>query len=446
MRDWIDTFGKRKKNIGFQAAELEESTSELSNPARGWYQIHTFLAEQEPDFEELRWCLYPKDTLAFLLIDIGYFWDRNLEQEVLDRICRIFSFFSERSYGCIVRVVYDHEGKASLREPSLFSQVESHLEQIGKLVKQFTDTIYVFQGMLVGNWGEMHSSRFLSEARLKKMAEILRRSRGEETYLAVRRPIYWRMLHEEQKRKGVTAADDMGIFDDGIFGSESHLGTFGTESRKDAAWNEPWKRDDELSFETEIGMAAPNGGEVVYSPAYLQELTPEIVLDILGRMQVTYLNRAHDTRMLEVWKEWKYPGTGVWKEKSFYDYVSAHLGYRFLVRKAYIVPKRKHRIYHVEVEVENTGFAGYYQEAEIRLEYTDSSGADSSEVLETRMKGWKSQEHRTLACTIEAGNVRLYVTARRKKDGAIIRFGNVSDEQGRVFLGEITGLQESNQK
>ena len=239
MRDWIDAFEKRKTNIGFRAAKLTESTAEMSNPARGWYQIHTFLAEQEPDFEELRWCLHPKDTLAFLLIDIGHFRDRDLDQEVLDRICRIFKFFSERSYDCIVRVVYDHEGKALLREPSFFSQVVSHLGQIGKLVKEFTDSIYVFQGMLVGNWGERHSSRFLSEARLRQMAEILRRSRGEETYLAVRRPVYWRMLHEEQKRKGAAASDDMGIFDDGILGSESHLGTFGTESKTDAAWNEP---------------------------------------------------------------------------------------------------------------------------------------------------------------------------------------------------------------
>ena len=58
----------------------------------------------------------------------------------------------------------------------------------------------------------------------------------------------------------------------------------------------------------------------------------------------------------------------------------------------------------------------------------------------------QSREHRTLACTIEPGDGRLYVTARRKKDGAMIRFGNVSDEQGRVFLGEITGRRESNQK
>ena len=157
-------------------------------------------------------------------------------------------------------------------------------------------------------------------------------------------------------------------------------------------------------------------------------------------MQVTYLNRAHDTRILEVWKEWKYPGAGLWKGKSIYDYVSAHLGYRFLIRKACVSFKRKDHVYFAEIEVENTGFAGYYQEAEICLEYTDNSGVYSSEVLEPRMKGWKSKERRRLARTIEAGDGGVYLTARRKKDGAVIRFGNESDEQGRVLLGEITGL------
>jgi len=307
-------------------------------------------------------------------------------------------------------------------------------------MEQFADTVFVFQGLLVGNWGEMHSSKFLSEAQMGQMAEILRRYKGEETYLAVRRPVYWRMLHEEQKETEQVTADDMGIFDDGILGSESHLGTFGTQSRKCASWNSPWERTEELSFETEIGRLAPNGGEAVYSRDYLQELTPETVLDILGKMQVTYLNRAHDTRILEVWKEWKYPGAGLWKGKSIYDYVSAHLGYRFLIRKACVSFKRKDHVYFAEIEVENTGFAGYYQEAEICLEYTDNSGVYSSEVLEPRMKGWKSKERRRLARTIEAGDGGVYLTARRKKDGAVIRFGNESDEQGRVLLGEITGL------
>lgn len=439
MSKWIKGLGAPNSTPCFRPAALAESTAELSNPARGWYQIHTFWAEQEPDFEELRWCLHPKDTLAFLLIDIGNFRDRDLDSEVLGRICRILAFFSERSYDCIVRIVYDHEGKALMREPSFFPQVKSHLEQVGKILEDFADSVFVFQGMLVGNWGEMHSSRFLSGEQLRQMAEILLRCKGEQTYLAVRRPAYWRMLHEEPKGKRPCRAEDMGIFDDGILGSESHLGTFGTQSRKCTAWGEPWKREDELSFETEIGRLAPNGGEAVYSRDYMWELTPQKVLDVLGQMQVTYLNRAHDRNMLKVWEEWPYPGTGVWEGKSLYDYVGAHLGYRFLVREVRAAWKRKGQACAVEIEIENTGFAGCYQEAEICLEYTDTSGTDVSEVLEKGMKGWESKERRRYVRTMEAGAGGLFLSARRKKDGAVIRFGNVCDEKGRVFLGDLTG-------
>lgn len=434
MQMRINGFGRKKQTSCFRAADLRETAEELSNPARGWYQIHTFLAEQEPDFEELRWCLHPKDTLAFLLIDIGYFRNQDLDQEVLERLCRIFAFFSERSYDCIVRVVYDHEGKALIREPLHFFQVKSHLEQIGSVLRQFSECIFVFQGMLVGNWGEMHSSRFLEQNCLRQMAEILRIGKGEETYLAVRRPVYWRILHEEQRGKRTVCAEDMGLFDDAILASETHLGTFGTESRKQAGWNSPWKREEELAFETEIGKCAPNGGEAVYGQVYLQELTPSKVLVCLRKMQITYLNRVHDARMLEVWKEWQYPGTGVWKGKSVYDYIGAHMGYRFLIRNVYIT---RRNTYQVDIEIENVGFASYYQEAEIYLEFTGGKGECISKVLEGQMKRWKSGELRKLTCTIEAGAGALFLSGRRKRDGAAIWFGNVSDEQGRVLLGDL---------
>lgn len=440
MHEWIPGLGIWKKNSCFVKADLAESTEELMNPARGWYQIYTFLAEQEPDFEELIWCLHPKDTLALVLVDIGYYRDRDLDQVALERIRRIISFFSERSYDCIVRVSYDHEGKALEREPFLFSQVKAHLEQIGAVIGESAGAVFVFQGMLVGNWGEMHSSRFLSKDHLQELAAILRRCKGEETYLAVRRPVYWRMLHWERKGMCLESADGMGIFDDGILGSESNLGTFGTESRKSASWNSPWNREDELYFESEIGEHAPNGGEVVYSRVYLRELDPVKVLDMLCGLQATYLNRAHDTRMLEAWKQWKYPGADAWKGKSLFDYVSAHLGYRFFIREVLVTKKRKLHTYYVRIEIENTGFAGCYQEAEIRLEFTDERHRCSSQILECRMKGWKSRELRVLECIVEAGNGRLLLSARRKRDGALIRFGNVSDQDGKVFLGHIRDI------
>lgn len=45
---------------------------------------------------------------------------------------------------------------------------------------------------------------------------------------------------------------------------------------------------------------------------------------------------------------------------------------------------------------------------------------------------------KTLTCMMEAGKGRLLLTARRKQDNAVIHFGNVSDEQGKVFLGTLS--------
>ena len=78
----------------FHPAELAESTEPLSNPARGWYQIHTFLIEEEPDLEKQCWCLNPADTLALVLINIGSYKTRDLDEEALERIRRILRFFA----------------------------------------------------------------------------------------------------------------------------------------------------------------------------------------------------------------------------------------------------------------------------------------------------------------------------------------------------------------
>ena len=181
--------GMSGKKWRFHKADYSEVAEDISNPVRGWYQIHTFQAAKEPDFDELEWCLNRNDTLALVLIDIGEYRERDLDEEALGRICRILEFFSERRYDLILRVVYDREGRAMEREPFFFSQVLSHLRQIGGVLERYASCIFVYQGMLVGNWGEMHTSRFLSEDKMAQMAEALRYYRCGETYLAVRRPV-----------------------------------------------------------------------------------------------------------------------------------------------------------------------------------------------------------------------------------------------------------------
>ncbi len=427
----------------FQKGDLREDTGTLKNPARGWYRMYTFPAEQEPDLRACEPCLHPEDTLVFVFVDIGGFRDRELDGEALGRIARILDYFSQKGCDCIVRIAYDHEGKAMEREPLFFGQVRRHLEQLGEILQKYAEHIFVWQGMLAGNWGEMHTSRYLSKERLVQMAEILRRFRGTQTWLAVRRPMYWRMLHGETAENGGEESLDMGIFDDGIFGSASHLGTFGVDRREQVSWEHAWSREEELAFLNMLGDRAPAGGEAVYGGNDTEKRSAGQIIRELRQMQITYLNRDYDRRILEKWKRQRCLVPGVWAGKSLYDYIGAHLGYRFLVRNVRFVRTDRAGGGLAEIRIQNIGFAGYYQNAELYLECRKAGAPACRAEPAYQMKGWKSGEIRRFSWMVEAGTEELLLTAERTKDQTRICFANKSDAEGKVRLGSMTEAPES---
>ena len=241
-------FGQRH-SFNFVKACLTETTDELRNPARGWYQIYPFYVEEKPDFSKLSWCGKNNDTLALIIINIGAYRERDLDEIAATHIQEIIQFFVGHHYDIILRVVYDHEGKAVEREPFFFYQVLAHLKQLVPILTEFSKDIFVYQGMLVGNWGEMHTSRFLTSDKLNALYDVLKNLVSSTTYLAVRKPVQWRSLHPEDCGRLELTRDHCGLFDDGIFGSESHLGTFGEERRETAGWESAWQTQDELEFE-----------------------------------------------------------------------------------------------------------------------------------------------------------------------------------------------------
>lgn len=75
----------------------------------------------------------------------------------------------------------------------------------------------------------------------------MRQYLGDEIYLAVRTPAQWRTLRSEKKFRQKKYAH-LALFDDGILGSMTHLGTFGTELREAAGWAQAWTRKEEMEF------------------------------------------------------------------------------------------------------------------------------------------------------------------------------------------------------
>lgn len=410
------------KYARFKPARLKDSRGPVTNPSRGWYQIFYFHIPELPDFQELRWCLREDEAVAMAVIDIGAYRDSALNQMALDAISQILVFFQQNEKDLILRFTYDCEGKGLLHEPALFSQVEEHIHQLSPIIHSHTKTIFVLQGLFIGSWGEMHGSKFLSSVHIKRINALVEAAAGEHTWLAIRRPCQWRALHGPNE-KNVR----MGLFDDGIFGSDSNLGTFGYLQRFQARWENPWCPEDELAFEEQLCMVVPHGGEVI-CPQQSNALSGGRTISLLRRMRISYLNCVYDTKLLDQWKRMRSPWIGI----NLYDYVGAHLGYRFCVRQV-SVRKRKQELW-LGVTIENTGFAPCYEEHTVALEIVDDGNVVCQE-LSWELRDIMAGTIRHWECALPERKGDLFLSVRRKKDGRYVRFSNDTSVEGKLPLG-----------
>ena len=432
-----------KKRFRFDSADFAELTDELHGPARGWYQIYSFRVEGEPDLEELKWCL-KDETCARVVLDLAAYRDQDLDQAALAHIRQILAFFDDHEKDMILRVTYDTQGKCLEHEPALFSQVIGHIRQLGPVIGERSQRILLFEGMLVGNWGEMHGSKFLTKKYMERLNEALAQDLPGIPR-AVRRPVQWRMLHQTPPGPGTT----VGLFNDGIFGSDTDLGTFaaqggaaqGGASQGDAApddtsvdWEEPWPLARELAFERQLSAFVPQCGEAVCGESYGRH-TLSSTVERLRDMGLTYLNGVYDARILDLWRGWTWQGPDPWRGMNGYDYIGRHLGYRFRVRKA--AARQNGPSCDLTLTIENTGFSGFYQEAEAWLILAEENGQESRFLTDWDVREWKSGQTVSLTGRIPCRQGTLWLHVRRKWDHGTIPFANGAPEQGWVRIGEL---------
>ncbi len=436
MRMVLPKILSRKKRMIFQKADIVEIANSLGNPARGWFQLFPFYAHEVPDFDKLKWCDTSEYTLALVIVNIGAFQDEPISDAALQNIRDILHFFSSREFDIILRITYDHEGYALEREPFFFAQVKDHLKQVSEIVKEYEEHIFIYQGMLIGNWGEMHTSKFVTPPKMNELWNVMKQEMGTEVFFAVRKPAFWRMLHPESCDKNQLAYDKMGLFDDAIFGSPTHLGTFGANPREFSGWDALWNRQSELAFEKELCLRVPNGGEVLSGESFLQESAKAQIINTLQQMHVTYLNKDYDKVILEYWKKWNCGVAGAWQNKTLYEYIGEHLGYRFVVRNVNVEISEAQTA-KITIDIENVGFANFYYEAKVFLEWINEENQAFQKEIITDMKCWEASSMTSISTELEIQNCYIYLSAIRVKDEKIIYFANPSDRSGRVFLGQF---------
>lgn len=412
----------------FYKADYVESGEPLGNPDCGWYHIYPFV------FQEVSGAVFPaldvqmltrsleenrEERLALVQFHIGFFREKELSIGILRHMERVLACFRASGKQIILRVAYDLEGRGLLQEPESEALIHRHMEQIGPLIRACAPDILTLQGIFVGNWGEMHGSRFLSEPVMARLMLSLYRAVEGTCFLAVRMPAQWRSLMDyAAEEPGLK--EKLTLFNDGLFGSETDLGTYGIRwvKRRDEVGR--WGRKQELEWQSRTMGGRPVGGEAVASltPVGFKQAAEE-----LRKIHACYLNSSYDKRLLDVWRQETADMPGCWKGISGYDYIGRHLGPRFVIRDAKRVGRR------LAVVLENQGFSGVCRETDCFLVTERESGETEERALNVDVRAWQGGQTVRLFATLPSereldGLVCLSLALRRREDHRIIRFAN----------------------
>lgn len=418
----------------FYKADYAESGEALANPDCGWYHIYPFTfqdASVSPDLRAMSWILEEcsGERLVLVQFHIGFFRERELTAEALQNMERVLACFRGAGKRIILRPVYDLEGKGPLREPTSEELIHRHMEQLGPLLCAYAPDILTLQGIFVGNWGEMHGSRYLSAPAMARLVLSLYRAAEGKCFLAVRTPAQWRSVAESLAGEP-GLKEKLTLFNDGLFGSETDLGTYGVYPGKEADTEGRRGREEEVEWQSRTLRGRPVGGEAVASspPVSCNRAAEE-----LAKLHVCYLNGAYQKKQLDFWRQEIVDAPGCWKGISGYDYIGRHLGPRFVIRDAKRVGRK------LLVVIQNQGFSGVCRETDCLLVTERENGGREELRLNTDVRTWHGGRTVRLLVPLPSGRelpAALSLTLRSGRQ--VIRFAN-QGAAGAALLGWLRG-------
>ncbi len=408
---------KLKKN------RLHESTKRVVNPCMGFYHIFQFSLHLDYDLDSTDYLDTKDESLLLLEFSLQRYKDEPLPTEALERLKRTLAYFSARPKDLILRFAYDYEGRAYEREPILKQILEIHIRQCLDLVKPFLSHVFLIQGFFIGNWGEMHGSRYLTETQLIRLHEVIREAIGDEVWIAVRRPSFLRILAYETNDKRLC------LYNDAILSSETDMGTYGQNGFSEDGRD----RNEELRYQAKHCHRLPCGGEVVSIrnkiDAFLEE--PDEIISTIQKMHLCYLNRDYDDVVYRRWSNMIYAEHDAFKGQDLFSVISAKLGYRFVIRDVSLFDDQN-----LIISIENTGFANHLFEMEGSLQI---GGVKTS--FQIKRRGLLIDKETPIRISLPdmpAGQYEAVLSLRRASDARPIHFAALGFEsKDEIVLGTL---------
>ena len=445
----------QRLSVTYEQSISQESNSIMQNPFRGFYKINGYMLSDKTNKKELtkqikQNCKANSYPLVLLEINLKNYANTDISSSAQQQLDTILTQYTSAKKQIILRFLYDWDGKALQSEPSDFFRIKNHIQQLSSTINKYKNCIYIIQGAFIGNVGEMNNSNYNDIDQIRQLIETLAESTDPQIYLAVRTPAQLRGILRtrtplsSQDSESGNLASRLGLYNDGMLGNVYDMGTYDdTPITSGSDMDEPGTREEELLYQYKLCQYVPNGGEVAIDNEY-NDL--ENAVTDLAQMHVSYLNSEHEEDVLNKWKKSTYTGDDVFSGCTGYDYVEAHLGYRYFIQESHL---DFHSIVGVDatlyLTIANSGFSSAYKKYDTTLLITNQDTGKTKRLettIDNRRISGNDQVTFKISPDIRSLKKGTYTLSLEMKDSYTedcIHFANAgSEDSDSVSVGTLT--------
>lgn len=445
----------QRLSVTYEQSISQESNSIMQNPFRGFYKINGYMLSDKTNKKELtkqikQNCKANSYPLVLLEINLKNYANTDISSSAQQQLDTILTQYTSAKKQIILRFLYDWDGKALQSEPSDFFRIKNHIQQLSSTINKYKNCIYIIQGAFIGNVGEINNSNYNDIDQIRQLIETLAESTDPQIYLAVRTPAQLRGILRtrtplsSQDSESGNLASRLGLYNDGMLGNVYDMGTYDdTPITSGSDMDEPGTREEELLYQYKLCQYVPNGGEVAIDNEY-NDL--ENAVTDLAQMHVSYLNSEHEEDVLNKWKKSTYTGDDVFSGCTGYDYVEAHLGYRYFIQESHLdfhsIVGDDATLY---LTIANSGFSSAYKKYDTTLLITNQDTGKTKRLettIDNRRISGNDQVTFKISPNIRSLKKGTYTLSLEMKDSYTedcIHFANAgSEDSDSVSVGTLT--------
>ncbi len=423
-----------------------ESSVDIVNPECGfYYPLYLYLNKSSNSPININAELSKKYSIIHLRVGIEAFSknaggsDIDLTSDALKALKTTLQNIKNLNMSCIIRFSYNMKGtivggKYLECEPSI-ELIKKHIKQICPILNEYKDSLLTIESGMLGPWGEQHSTKMAEDkTSIVTVMDTFLENLDNSLTINVRYPgafIHYANAHGliNARLENINTFDfsslknfkRIGMFNDGYMADDIDFGTY-------------TNRENEIDFLYHQTELTAFGGEVESSTDTIINAnnTSSNVIDEAYRTHTTYLNDEYRKEVIDSWKSEKYEGNDkAYQNKTGYDYIKNHLGYRFVLKDSQITSVLNNTSYgKLKFIIENRGFANSIKSKKVQLVISNSVKTYNTDLdLDiTKIKSLSQKEYEVtffLPQDIEDGNYKVYLKITTDKNNYLpIKFAN----------------------